>query len=269
MVVRAVVDHDEVSAPLGGRVGRPERVVERDQVTRVRGIAPRCHRRGHLQGSLHQILDLGDPQWRADRHEQRDLQAAAALLAEHVVGDDGAEAVTEHDHGPVDAAQRVPEHLTHRLLGISEEIGVHVLEGPLHELAEHRDADRAGERQRLERRGRRRLGVLSRVMAASAACTSRIDWATNSSGGSTGGGGAASNSEVGASSISSNTASTDDGSGNGCGYRTEAQYAIRDEAPRSLPKRAPSHCCLRSASRTSLPLPWTYTIVMPMLASPQ
>src|SRR5690349_6405278 len=105
-------------------------------------------------------------------------------------------------------------------------------------------------------------------MAASAACTSRIDWATNSSGGSTGGGGAASNSEVGASSISSNTASTDDGSGNGCGYRTEAQYAIRDEAPRSLPKRASSHCCLRSASRTLLPLPWTYTIVMPMLASP-
>src|SRR6185437_2007714 len=112
-------------------------------------------------------------------------------------------------------------------------------------------------------------GTLSSVMAASAACTSRIDWATNSSGGSAAGGGAASNSEVGASSISSNTASTDDGSGNGCGYRTEAQYAIRDEAPRSLPKRAPSHCCLRSASRTSLPLPWTYTIVMPMLASPQ
>src|SRR6185312_15026649 len=87
-------------------------------------------------------------------------------------------------------------------------------------------------------------GTLSSVMAASAACTSRIDWATNSSGGSTGGGGAASNSEVGASSISSNTTSTDDGSGNGCGYRTEAQYSIRDEAPRSLPKRAPSHCCL-------------------------
>ena len=84
-------------------------------------------------------------------------QPPARLLAQHVVGDDRAEAVRDDDERLVDAGDRGAHDRAHPLGVVAEEVRVDVLERDPDELLEEPLAERERERQRLGAGGRLEL----------------------------------------------------------------------------------------------------------------